>query len=112
MEFRSPAEESIRLATPLIRILGTFFSGGWREQSTSNRLISLDQLRVAICIQRTDSAGRAIVWSKPRIIPAAIAGGNNPSNQLPTFGRSPFNAASEPSPKPHYPTLARLHPGC
>ena len=32
MEFRSPAEESIRLATPLIRILGrilgTFFSGG------------------------------------------------------------------------------------
>jgi hypothetical protein len=28
MEFRSPAEESIRLATPLIRILGTFFPGG------------------------------------------------------------------------------------
>src|SRR5260370_19612355 len=28
MEFRSPGEESIRLASPLIRILGTFFSGG------------------------------------------------------------------------------------
>jgi hypothetical protein len=86
----------------------------WRGGSsrTSNRLISLDQLRVAICIQQTGSARRAIVWSKPHIIPAAIAGGNYPSNQLPTLGRSPFNAASEPSPKPHYPTLARLHPGC
>ena len=28
MEFRSPAEASIRLATALIRILGTFFPGG------------------------------------------------------------------------------------
>jgi len=41
------------------------FPVAWREQATSNRLISLDQLGAAIYIQQTGSARRAIVLSKP-----------------------------------------------
>ena len=112
MEFRSPAEESIRLATPLIRILGTFFSGG---------------VAGAVDIESAHFIGSAsgsnmhptnwFCWSCHRLVKTphyscCHCRRHYPSNQLLRFGRGPFNAASEPSPKPHCPTLARLHPGC
>jgi hypothetical protein len=112
MEFRSPAEDSIRLATPRIRILGTFFSGGVAGAVDIESAHFIGSASGSNMHPTNGFCSSCIVLSKTHIIPAAIASGNYPSNQLPTFARSPFNAASEPSPKPHYPALARLHPGC